>query len=398
MRFFLTLFFLSVVFSSFAQQDGYWDKERITNKQIELSAYKKLVVKSEDFPVGTTQLVYRITVLNENQVITSSLIDVLKAIPDPTGISKGSAGAVFLLSKISGDDKCIYNVFSLEKYANEYTKSGKNDKACFFQNKPISSEAKLLSVGKSSCLNVNTENIYFGFDSKNWVMNQKIVLEIVPWVDYKLSRGWNIQNKQQVLNQCKNSETGKKVQNADTFCISQLEKLQEKYRFVEFQNLLQAEKINFLQKSDADCIAQTGENLFTDSKIRASIDTLIKEKKYDLALEKLLIISNKTTATASDFNNLSTCYLLTKQFQKSLINSNKAVNLDSNELLFQLNLAHVLMFLNDIKASKNIHEKFKNQNINTNQSWIEKTKIDFELFEKTGLPNENFNKILRILD
>ena len=398
MRFFLTLFFLSVVFSSFAQQDGYWDKERTTNKQIELSAYKKLIVKSEDFPVGTTQIVYRITVLNENQVITSSLVDVLKAIPDPTGISKGSAGAVFLLSKISGNDKCIYNIFALEKYANEYAKSGKNDKACFFQNKPISSEAKLLSVGKSSCLNVNTENIYFGLESKNWVMNQKIVLEIVPWVDYKLSRGWNIQNKQQVLNQCKNSETGKKVQNADTFCICQLEKLQDKYRFVEFQNLLQAEKINFLQKSDADCIAQTGENLFTDSKIRASIDTLIKEKKYDLALEKLLIISNKTTATASDFNNLSTCYLLTKQFQKSLINSNKAVNLDSNELLFQLNLAHVLMFLNDIKASKNIHVKFKNQNINNNQSWIEKTKIDFELFEKTGLPNENFNKILRILD
>lgn len=398
MRFFLTLFFLSVLFSSIAQQDGYWDKERITNKQIELSAYKKLIVKSEDFPVGTTQIVYRITVLNENQVITSSLVDVLKAIPDPTGISKGSAGAVFLLSKISGDDKCIYNIFALEKYANEYTKSGKNDKACFFQNKPISSEAKLLSIGKSSCLNVNTENIYFGFESKNWVMNQKIVLEIVPWVDYKLSRGWNIQNKQQVLNQCKSSETGKKVQNVDNFCICQLEKLQEKYRFVEFQNLLQAEKINFLQKSDADCIAQTGENLFTDSKIRASIDTLIKEKKYDLALEKLLIISNKSTATASDFNNLSTCYLLTKQFQKSLINSNEAVNLDSNELLFQLNLAHVFMFLNDIKAAKNIHEKFKNQNINTNQSWIEKTKIDFELFEKTGLPNDNFNKILRILD
>ena len=398
MRFFLTLFFLSVLFSSIAQQDGYWDKERITNKQIELSAYKKLIVKSEDFPVGTTQIVYRITVLNENQVITSSLVDVLKAIPDPTGISKGSAGAVFLLSKISGDDKCIYNIFALEKYANEYTKSGKNDKACFFQNKPISSEAKLLSIGKSSCLNVNTENIYFGFESKNWVMNQKIVLEIVPWVDYKLSRGWNIQNKQQVLNQCKSSETGKKVQNVDNFCICQLEKLQEKYRFVEFQNLLQAEKINFLQKSDADCIAQTGENLFTDSKIRAAIDTLIKEKKYDLALEKLLIISNKSTATASDFNNLSTCYLLTKQFQKSLINSNEAVNLDSNELLFQLNLAHVFMFLNDIKAAKNIHEKFKNQNINTNQSWIEKTKIDFELFEKTGLPNDNFNKILRILD
>jgi hypothetical protein len=35
-----------------------------------------------------------------------------KSDSDPTGISQGSAGAVFILSKISGDDKCKYAVFS----------------------------------------------------------------------------------------------------------------------------------------------------------------------------------------------------------------------------------------------------------------------------------------------
>ena len=86
--------------NSFAQQDGYWDKERTTNKEIIVSAGQKIIIKSEDFPTGTTEIVYRITLLDENQQMASSLVSVLKSIPDPTGISQGSAGAVFLFSKV----------------------------------------------------------------------------------------------------------------------------------------------------------------------------------------------------------------------------------------------------------------------------------------------------------
>jgi hypothetical protein len=48
--------------------------------------------------------------LDDNQKIASSLVSLLKAIPIPRN-QPGSAGAVFLLSRISGDDKSKYAVF-----------------------------------------------------------------------------------------------------------------------------------------------------------------------------------------------------------------------------------------------------------------------------------------------
>jgi hypothetical protein len=59
--------------------------------------------------------------LDDNQKI-ANLVSLLKAVPDPTGISQGSAGAVFLLSRISGDDKSRYAVFSSNDLALDYQK------------------------------------------------------------------------------------------------------------------------------------------------------------------------------------------------------------------------------------------------------------------------------------
>ena len=391
-------FILLISNSIQAQKDGYWDKERTTNKQIVVSAGDKIVIKSEDFPVGTTEIVYRITLLNENQELTSSLVSVLNAIPDPSGISKGSAGAVMLLSKISGDDTCNYAIFPLQKYATDYQKTGKTEKACFYQNTPVNKEAKLLSLGKSTCLTINTENIYFGFESKNWIMNQKIILEIVPWVDTKLSRGWNSQNKLITLNQCKLSETSKKLTNSDNFCVCQLDKLQAKYKFFEFDSLLMAEKASALKSIETICLKDTGDNNVIDDNARLEIESLLKSGNYGLAIKNIQEIVKKGNATANDLNNLGTCYLLSKQYQKALDILKKAETLDKTELLIQLNLAHAYLLTNDVKSAKDLHEKFKNQNINVNQSWIEKTKIDFELFAVKNIPNENFNKILRIIE
>ena len=108
----------------YAQTDGFWDKERATTKEISLSAGKRALIKTEDLPVGTTEFVYRITLLDEGQKLTSSLVSVLKAIPDPTGISQGTAGAIQLTSAISGDDKCTYALFQEANAANVFFKDG----------------------------------------------------------------------------------------------------------------------------------------------------------------------------------------------------------------------------------------------------------------------------------
>ena len=110
-KFLIFIVSIFIHFQSFAQQDGYWDKERATTKEEVLSARKRIVINTEDLPIGTTEVVFRITLLDENQQMANSLVSVLKAIPDPTGISQGSAGAILLLSKISGDDTFKYAIF-----------------------------------------------------------------------------------------------------------------------------------------------------------------------------------------------------------------------------------------------------------------------------------------------
>ena len=106
--------------ASVAQKDGYWDKTRATSEEISVSARDRIIIKTQDFPTGTTEVVFRITLLDKNQQLASSLVSMLKAIPDPTGISQGSAGAVFIMSKISGEDKCKYAVFSAAAAASKY--------------------------------------------------------------------------------------------------------------------------------------------------------------------------------------------------------------------------------------------------------------------------------------
>ncbi len=144
--YYIALFF---TISLSAQQTGYWDKTRVTSKEITLGAGNRISVKSEDFPKGTTEIIYRITLLDDNQQLATSLVSLLKSVPDPSGISQGSAGAVFLMSKISGDDKCTYALFSSEEKATNYKESGQSDVACFVQNTPLSKEAKLFSMENS---------------------------------------------------------------------------------------------------------------------------------------------------------------------------------------------------------------------------------------------------------
>jgi hypothetical protein len=91
--------------------------------------------------------------------------------------------------------------------------------ACYAQEIPINKDAKRLSINKSSCLNNATANLWFGFESSNWIMKQKILLEVVPWVDAKLSRGWTLENRKFVINQCKTSALAQKLANSDDFAF-----------------------------------------------------------------------------------------------------------------------------------------------------------------------------------
>ena len=390
---------ISISFTSvFAQQDGYWDKERATKKEIVVSARGRIVVKTEDFPVGTTEVVYRITILNENQQLANSLVSVLKSIPDPTGISQGSAGAVFLLSKISGDDKCKYAIFSNEIVATEYKESGNAKKACFVQQEAISKDAKRLSLDKSTCLYANSSGMWFGFESKNWIMNQKIILEVVPWVNNRLSRGWTLENRKLIINLCKADDLAKKIPNSDEFCVCVLEKVQKEYKFQEFQKLLSIEKSKVFKDFGKACFNETGASNVIYLDLRNQASDLAKQGKYGDAISKLQSIIVDGKATVLDYNALGYAYIITKQYGKAIKFLKQGEMLDNSELLLQLNLAHAYLLNKDFKSAKSIYKKYQSQNVTDGLGWTQKVKLDFETFEKAGLPNADFERVLRLFE
>lgn len=393
------LLFISISTTSvFAQKDGYWDKERAFNKEIVVSARERIVVKTEDLPVGTTEVVFRITLLDQNQQMANSLVSVLKSIPDPTGISQGSAGAVFLVSKISGDDKCKYAIFSNAASAADYKKSGDTDNACFLQEEAVSKDAKRLSIDKSLCLLPNSNAMWFGFESKNWIMNQKIVLEVVPWVNNRLSSGWTLGNRKLVINQCKTSDLAKKIINSDDFCVCVLNKIQKEYKFQEFQKLLPIEKTKAFKDYGNACFNETGasEKIYAD--LRTQATDLAKQGKYGEAINKLSVIVVHGKPNATDYNNLGYAYLVTKQYAKAVKFLKEGEKLDESELLIQMNLAHAYLLNKDFRSAKPIYKKYQSQNVNDSLSWTQKVKLDFETFKTAGLPSNDFDRVLRLLE
>lgn len=384
--------------SVFAQNDGYWDNERATKREIVVSAGERIIIKTEDLPVGTTEVVFRITLLDENQKMATGLASILKSIPDPTGISQGSAGAVFLLSKISGDDKCKYAIFSNENLATEYKKSGKTNKACYEQNMPISKDAKSLSITESLCILPNYNAMWFGFESKNWVMNQKIILEVVPWVNKRLSSGWTLENRKLIINQCKSSEMAKSLRDSDDFCVCVLEKIQKEYKFQEFQKLLAVEKSKTFKDVGYTCFKETGASKTFYDDLRKQAMELVKDAKYSLAIESFSAMVVNGQANSKDYNSLGYAYIMTKQYGKAIKFLKEGERLDDSELGIQMNLAHAYLFNNDFKLAKEIHKKYQNQNVTNNLSWIQKVKIDFDAFKAAGLPDGDFKRVLKLLE
>jgi tetratricopeptide (TPR) repeat protein len=392
------ILFLGSINTVFSQKDGYWDKARATTEEITVSARDRIIIKTQDFPEGTTELVYRITLLDKNQQMAGSLVSVLKAIPDPTGISQGSAGAVFILSKISGDDKCKYAVFSSADLATKYKGDGKTDDACLVQDAPVSKDAKRLSTEKSACMKSNTGNLWFGFESKNWIMNQKIILEVVPWVDNKLSRGWTIGNRKQIIDQCKTSNMAQKMTNSDDFCVCILDKIQSKYKFKEFQKLLAVERAKAFKDFGNSCFGETSLSKSVYDDLRKQAAVLAKQGKQGEAIMKLTTIINDGKATALDYNAIGNSYLLTKQYGKAIKFLKEGEKLDDSELLIKVNLAHAYLFNDNYSSAKAIYKEYQSQNVTDSLSWNNKVKQDFAAFKKSGIISNDFEKVLKLID
>jgi tetratricopeptide (TPR) repeat protein len=391
------LYFILFSTPFFAQKDGYWDKERNTNKQIVAKAGERVIIKSENFPRGTTEFVYRITLLDHNQQLSSSLVSLLKSIPDPSGYSQGAAGGIFILSKVSGDDTCKYALFSDSKSADNYKETGKPVKALLFQNEPVDKDSKLIKLNATQELS-DLNNVWFGFESQNWVMNEKIVLEIVPWVNYELHRGWNPFYRSELLKDCKTSEITKKMINSDVFCVGISNIIQKKYTIDEYQKLLDIEKNKLLNEISFQCLSDKTTNNSIINSARNDSNEYFKQEKYTEAIDLLnSVIFEFGNTKINDYASLGKYYIFSKQYDKALKILKEGEKADTSELSIQLNLAHLYILIDDFSMAKELHKKYKNQNVTATESWKNKTKSDFDDFQKVGIVNKDFDKILRIL-
>lgn len=390
--------FLLITQISFAQKDGFWDKERAFTKEIKLSSGNRTLVKIDDLPEGASEFVFRILLIDENGKITTSLASILKAIPDPTGISQGTAGAIFLTNSLSGDDTCVYGIYTSEKAGNQFLKDGKLETACHFSKDAINKDSKVISIKNTKCFE-NAPNIWFAFENKNWVFSTKIVLEVVSWVDYSASRGWNLESRKELVSLGKKLDWYKKSSNQSLFLAQFLESFTEKYKFSEYNQMLAVEKSKAIIEVQEIALKKTNQFDSFLTTIRVEAIQLNNKNKVEEAISKIQNeIIFKNTANHIDYGLLGSFYLSSKQFEKAELNLEKAILLDKTDLTHRLNLSYVYLFTDRVSESKDLHNQYKMQNITSNVSWVKQTKSDFSDFEKKGFPIDNFKKILRIIE
>ena len=144
---------------------------------------------------------------------------------------------------------------------------------------------------------------------------------------------------------------------------------------------------------------KTGEEKKYYGLFRDRANAAINQGKFDDAITIIQSeLISKNRAESIDYATLANYYILSKQFDKSEKVLNEAITKDATDINLQLQFAHLYIFTDRLSDAKDIHKKYKDQYINPNISWIQQTNKDFALFSKCHLPEDNFKKILRVLE
>ena len=313
----LLAFFTACTQTVFSQNDiGYWDNERATTREFVLSAEQKHCIITEELPFGTTEVVYRITLLEEGQKMVNSLASCLTAIPTPATV--GSGAAINLLSSVSGDDYCKFTIFSTYENAKDYIDNGNYQTGCYIHPSAINKYASRLSLTNSPCLNGGNRYLWFGFKNTNSWTSEKIVVEVIPWVDKKASRGWTQEFKRGFIETCIDEPSLSAMGNPTSYCQCVMEKLELNYRVQDLQEMLKSEMESVTEKYGKECLQSTGAmESIMDGERQAATD-LFNDGEYFQATTKLLGVIEQGKATVLDYNNIGHYYIFTKQYSKAL--------------------------------------------------------------------------------
>jgi len=217
-------------------------------------------------------------------------------------------------------------------------------------------------------------------------------------VDNKLSRGWTLENRKAIIDQCKTSNMAQKMTNSDDFCVCILDKIQTRYKFKEFQKLLAVERAKAFKDFGNSCFGETSLSKSVYDDLRKQAAVLAKQGKQGEAIVKLTTIINDGKATALDYNAIGNSYLLTKQYGKAIKFLKEGERLDDSELLIKLNLAHAYLLNDNYSSAKAIYKEYLTQNVTDSLGWNEKVKLDFTAFKKAGIISNDFERVLKLID
>lgn len=132
--------------------------------------------------------------------------------------------------------------------------------------------------------------------------------------------------------------------------------------------------------------------------MRTQAAVFTKKGEYGRAIEQYLRIINDKKATAIDYANIGYAYIITKQYGKAIKFLQEGEKLDDTELLVKLNLAHAYLLNDEYRNAKSIYKEYQSQNVNDSLRWTQKIKQDFAAFKKAGIQNDDYDRVLKLLE
>jgi hypothetical protein len=381
----------------FAQNsDGYWDDIRKTEKRISLPDHERTWIKV-DLPVGTTQFVYRISFIDVNANLRSSLASVIRGIPDGTGTAQATSAALNLLNSIGGNNKGDYYIFMNARDANYFYNYGESQNECFKNTNDITEDKNVFYLNNNSCFNESTRSLWFAFYNSNLTDDFDVVLEVLPWIDKEKENSWLPEDKKILHDKCLESYSSFNLINPDLVCVCINNKLESKYKLEDLPKMPQAELNAIINEFFNLCIYETNE--FSDQMdlLRDQAHEAASNNDFGTAISNILTLVDEEVALSEDYNSLGWYYILTKQYLKAIKFLSEGEKLDNTDLMIQGNLAHANLLSGNFEAASQIYQKFKGQNIDEEMSWEQMVVSDFEEFKKRGINSEKFEEILSII-
>lgn len=212
-----------------------------------------------------------------------------------------------------------------------------------------------------------------------------------------VNRGWTKDIEINFINTCINGYTDNVIKDKNNFCSCLLDKMKSSYTFESVKNL-NSQEISAMEDLLAEsCLNETGEILNIKNQEIDKAIALTKQKNYKEAIELYLNLISMDNTDYRLYNNISYCYLLSKQYSNAKVYLTEAEKLDSSDLNIKGNLAHVYLLNGDFEKAKSIYLKYKSQSINKESSWRLKIINDFIQFRENGIENEHYDTILELI-